>query len=94
MNARMLFAALLGAALGGAAILISPLHSAPMPEPKASPWEYKVVAFGESGSAAADKLTDQFNTLAGNGWEYVGPVQPRLTTPGGGQFVAFRRHKQ
>jgi hypothetical protein len=94
MNVRWLLAALLGVALGGAAVSLNPLHSAPAPEAKPQRWEYKVVNIsgtprGGEGDPA-DKITDQFNTLAKDGWDYVGPVTARSTTT---HFVAFRRSK-
>ncbi len=97
MNARLLITALLGVAIGAAAASMNPLHSAPVPEPKAQRWEYKVVlvrAKAREGNPG-DALTDQFNALAKVGWEYTGPVvsesMGRAGT--GAQYVAFRRFK-
>jgi hypothetical protein len=94
MNARLIVAALLGVALGGAIVTVSPLHSAPAPEPRPQRWEYKVVYIssiqrGGEGDPA-DKLTEQFNTFAKDGWDYVGPVTSRSSSS---QYVAFRRSK-
>jgi hypothetical protein len=97
MNARLLLVALLGAALGGAAVGVSPLRSAPAPDPKPQRWEYKIVLVSSrsvapgGGDDATDKLTEQFNVLAKDGWEYVGPVVQRVTSSQ--QCVAFRRSK-
>jgi uncharacterized protein (TIGR03067 family) len=48
-------------------------------EPAAAKWEYRAVTFGGDESENTKKL----NTLAGEGWEYVGPL--------GNNMVAFRR---
>ena len=83
----MLFATLLGVALGGAAVTVSPLHSAPAPEPRLQRWEYKVVRC--LNAMNEEFLTNQLNTLAQDGWEYVGPV----TSVGHANSIAFRRSK-
>jgi hypothetical protein len=92
MTTRLLFAVLLGAAVGGAVVSVGPLHSAPVTVGETK-WEYKVVAFAGDRRDSADKVTEQFNTLAGHGWEYVGPVTPRQESTGGGALVAFRKPK-
>jgi hypothetical protein len=96
MNWKMLAAILLGLAVG---VAIPSLRwtqdvQAQRPE-KAQQWEYKVVEFRfdlpapvvEKEKAHAQRL----NTLAGEGWEYVGllSVSPR---PSG--TVAFKRPKR
>jgi hypothetical protein len=102
MNARLLVTALLGVAIGAAAVSLNPLHSAPTPEPRAQRWEYKVVGVSVSrlgpDSEPVDKqLTDQFNTLAKDGWEHAGSVPADSGGRGGGgigrQYVVFRRFK-
>src|SRR5262245_25957617 len=97
MTARPILAVLLGALLGAAAVTLNPLHSAPAPEPQR--WEYKVVfcPTWQAGppNTVPDKLTEQFNDLAKDGWDYAGLVG---STPGqrsrkAGEFLAFRRAK-
>jgi hypothetical protein len=95
MTPRLFLAVLLGVVLGGAAVTVNPLHSAPAPEPRPQRWEYKVVLLtvmrgGPNDVAPEDKLTEQFNTMAKDGWDYVGPVVSRSSTS---QYVAFRRSK-
>ena len=100
MSTRLLSAALLGVAVGATAVTLNPLHSAPAPAPEPRPqrWEYKVVLVsgrptpGAAGEDAMTQLTDQFNALAKDGWEYAGPVVQRIT--GSQHCVAFRRSKQ
>ena len=83
--------------MGATAVTVNPLHSAPAPEPRPQRWEYKIVLASSrsvapgGGDDAVDKLTEQFNTLAKDGWEYVGPVVQRTTSSQ--QCVAFRRSK-
>src|SRR5271169_1441727 len=101
MNARLLVTALLGVAIGAAAVSFNPLHSAPAPEPRVQRWEYKVVYISSTARGLDDKpadvLTDQLNTLAKDGWEYAGPVMGDSMGRGGGgggrNYVAFRRFK-
>ena len=94
MKARLLIATLLGVALGGAAVTVSPLRSAPAPEAKTQRWEYKVIRFTATAmSDAADKLTDEVNALAKDGWEYAGPLAPPAPGTFTGQYVTFRRAK-
>jgi hypothetical protein len=91
-------------AVGGAAVLVL-LTAAflwrPQPVARAQAgekrWEYKVVVFSHKGdyrsdpdgSNNAEQFTTQYQALAKDGWEYVGPV----CTPGGysRSFIAFRR---
>jgi hypothetical protein len=73
-------------------------------------WEYKVV-FSRPGSSRTDdeaakgekKLTDAYNALASDGWEYVGPVVDSTVTNGintdayagiSGAWVLFKRPKR
>jgi hypothetical protein len=94
MNARLILACLLGGVLGGAAVSVSPLHSAPAPEARPQRWEYKVVYVSSSQRGGegepADKMTELLNALAKDGWDYAGPVASRSSTS---QYVAFRRSK-
>jgi hypothetical protein len=100
MRPRLVFSALFGVAIGAAAVSLNPLQSAPAPESRAQRWEYKIVYL--SGGLRADgdpaeKLTEQFNVLAKDGWEYTGPIAPDSAGRGGGgggrQYLAFRRFK-
>src|SRR4051794_29578281 len=98
MNARLIFAALLGVALGGGAVSPRPLHRAPAPGPKLGRWGYKGVSYAGSlprESNPGDKVAQQLNTLAQDGGESAGPVAPRSARGGtiAGQYVAFRRSK-
>lgn len=94
MYARLIASALVGVALGAMAMSINPLQSAPAPEAKPAKWEYKVVNVTvprpADGSDASEKLSEQFNVLAKDGWELVGPVVSRGTFQ---NYVAFRRAK-
>ena len=87
MTARLILAVLFGVALGGAAVTVNPLHSAPAPEPRSQKWEYKVVRC--LNAVNEDFLTNQLNTLAQDGWEYAGPV----TSVANANSIAFRRPK-
>jgi hypothetical protein len=93
----LLATALLGLALGAAAVSLNPLHSAPAPEPRPQWWEYKVVPLSNVRRDVdpAEILTEQFNALAKDGWEYAGQVAARgVGGEGpGSQYVAFRRFK-
>jgi hypothetical protein len=100
MNARLLVTALLGVAIGAAAVSLNPLHSAPTPESKPQRWEYKVVTaslsrLGPDADPVDKQLTDQFNALAKDGWEHSGSVASDSMGRGGGgrQYVVFRRFK-
>jgi hypothetical protein len=102
MNARLLSVTVLAAALGAATVTFAPLLSAPAPEPKPQRWEYKVVLFNEKFTPTsenvsaeklkeqADRLDDEVNALAKDGWEYAGPLVPGH---GGYQYTVFRRFK-
>jgi hypothetical protein len=101
MNARLLTIALLGVAVGATAVSLNPLHSAPAPDPRPAHWEYKVVYLTtiRGDDKPADVLSDQLNTLAKDGWEFVGPVFGDSSGGRGGgggsgrPYVAFRRFK-
>jgi hypothetical protein len=99
MNARLLLTALLGVAIGATAVSLNPLRSAPAPEPKPQRWEYKVVHFDgvQRADETADKLSEQLNTFAKDGWEYAGPIVSETTAGRArvvpGVYVAFRRFK-
>jgi len=90
MTARTLLAVLVGVAVGVTAVTVGPPHTAAAPNGN---WQYKVVVFTGDRADSADKHTEQFNTLAGNGWEHVGPVVARPAAAGGGHMIAFRRSK-
>jgi uncharacterized protein (TIGR03067 family) len=71
--------ACLAAVVGFVAVLY-PVAAAPVPKKAAeSHWEHKAVPFGADEKEGTKKLND----LAGDGWEYVGPL--------GNGLVAFRR---
>jgi uncharacterized protein (TIGR03067 family) len=55
------------------------LTAAAAQDPRPGPWEHKAVKF----TPVEKEATDQLNTLAADGWEYVGPLTADL--------VAFRR---
>jgi hypothetical protein len=64
-------------------------------------WEYKVIFSSAEAKDAAKVMTEQYNTLAAEGWEYVGPVVEStharaLNGPYsgiGGAFILFKRPK-
>jgi hypothetical protein len=66
---------------------------------KAQAFEYKVVLVPDhrtsggsnTGNADAMKMTTQFNALAADGWEYVGPVVETSARPY--CFVLFKRQR-
>jgi hypothetical protein len=117
MNGKSAVAMAIGLTLGFAAsICITRQPEAQGQEkPKKQQWEYKVVScslYGNKGLLpdrdAAKALTEQYNTLAADGWEYVGPVvektlpavsvgasiSPQSYQGISGTFVLFRRSTQ
>jgi hypothetical protein len=66
-------------------------------------WEYRVIlAKSQQDERSAALMTEQFNALASDGWEYVGPVADSSETrnvPNGfyldlnGAFLLFKRQK-
>jgi hypothetical protein len=93
MNGKLEVALAIGLTLGFAgAILVKRQPEAQGQEkPKKQQWEYKVVAcslYGDKGllpdKDATQALTEQYNSLAADGWEYVGPVVEK-TFPAGPQ---------
>jgi hypothetical protein len=115
MNGKLAVAVAFGLTLGFAAALFvtsQPEAQAQAQEkPKKQQWEYKVVYCALSGEKgllpdkdAAKTLTEQYNTLAADRWEYVGPVveqtYPVARGVAGaayqgiaGTFVLFKRSK-
>src|SRR5262245_22372311 len=84
-------AALLALLLGLAAVGPRPGAAQAPKQERPARWEYKAVLFG---GLDADEHTKQLNHLAGDGWEYVGPLNTkadaRISTPS----VAFKRPKK
>jgi hypothetical protein len=64
-------------------------------------WEYKVIFSSTEAQDPARAMTEQYNLLAAEGWEYVGPVveKTHARSPNGnyagvsGAYVLFRRPK-
>jgi hypothetical protein len=64
-------------------------------------WEYKVLFSSAEVKDPARAMTEQYNLLAAEGWEYVGPVVERTHSGGptggytgiGGAYVLFKRSK-
>src|SRR5262245_14308503 len=64
-------------------------------------WEYRVVFSYTEGKEKAKKMTEDYNALAAEGWEYVGPVVDSTHNRAlnanysgiGGAYVIFKRSK-
>ena len=118
MNSKLAAGLAIGLAIGFAgALVVTSQPEARGQEKQKQQWEYKVVACSLDGAKgrlpdadAAKALTEQYNTLAADGWEYVGPVVEKTVAAsphviGGGTppasyvgisgtFVLFKRPKQ
>jgi hypothetical protein len=97
-----LLAAVVGLLLGAAAtaVALRQPEAQAQEATKGPAWEYKVVYSSASQAEAAKALTEQYNALAGDGWEYVGPVVERTAIKGpglvgvDGTFVLFKRPRR
>jgi hypothetical protein len=102
MNGKMITAAFVGLVLGYAGALHwgQPASLAREKGGKQR-WEYRVVFSTTEGAGNEKKMTEQYNALAAEGWEYVGPVvdsthakSPNGNYAGiGGAYVVFKRAK-
>jgi hypothetical protein len=103
MKAKLLASLVVGMVIGCAISQVA-LQTQAYAQAKANArplqWEYKVVYCNAIGrtEALAVEMTLQFNRLAANGWDYVGPVvewtldDMRGSYRGvGGQYILFRR---
>ncbi len=102
MKGRCLAAVLAGVVLGAGAATLAlrqPEARAQEKERRAG-WEYQVVFSRARDAADTKAMTEQYNALAKDGWEYVGPVVGRTQVEGpagaagiAGAYVLFRRPK-
>ena len=101
MNSRFVVALAVGLVLGAVLASTSWRQAQAQRQEKAPQWEYKVMSLPLN----ADQATKQLNTLADDGWEYVGLVNtsiPRAPAGGGAaldiagheSLVAFKRPKK
>jgi len=101
MNSRFVVALAVGLVLGAMLASVGWQQAQAQRQGKAPQWEYKVTSL----SLNADQATKQLNTLADDGWEYVGLVNtstPRAPAGGGAapailgheSLVAFKRPKK
>ncbi len=103
-----LIGVVIGVAIGGVvALALKQPEAQGQEKAKNAQWEFKVV-FSTSGPfdndtrGAENAMTNQYNTLAAEGWEYVGPVVDKNTRAQGpphntltdGAFVLFKRQKR
>ena len=77
-------------------VVFSAIDHVPVREQRVVDGKAKEVEHGPAASAEA--MTRQFNALAAEGWEYVGPVAPTGKQPAagerGGVLSLFKRAKQ
>lgn len=103
MTSRLLAAVVVGLALGYAGAVMhwgQPATFAAEKDRKQR-WEYRVVFSSTEGRENEKKITDQYNALAAEGWEYVGPVVDSTHNRAlnahysgiGGAYVVFKRSK-
>ncbi len=101
MNSRFVVALAVGLVLGAVLASVGWQQAQAQRREKAPPWEYKVTSL----SLNAEQATKQLNTLADDGWEYIGLVNtstPRSPAGGGAaptilgheSLVAFKRPKK
>src|SRR5262245_29182686 len=102
MSGQWLAAVLAGVVLGTGATALALRQSEAQAQEKErrAPWEYQVVFSRAREQADAKAMTEQYDVLAKDGWEYVGPVVDRTQVEGpagaagiAGAYVLFRRPK-
>lgn len=86
-----------------ATIMFRPPGTQAQQPAKRQQWEYKVVFTSAQDSDGAQDLTNQYNALAAEGWEFVGPIVDKTERNGSGSnvhyvgirgaFTLFRRQK-
>jgi hypothetical protein len=102
MNGKWLAGVALGVVIGLAAATVgwharADGQAVQVQRPARQHWEYQVLWSQTSGTASAGPMTAEYNGLAKDGWEYVGPIVH--TTYGqtvaytGGVYVLFKRSK-
>jgi hypothetical protein len=103
MTGKLIAAVVAGLVLGvaGTSLFVNQPEARGQQKEKQPQWEYKVILASAEAKDAAKVMTEQYNALAAEGWEYVGPVVDStharaLNGPYsgiGGAFILFKRPK-
>jgi hypothetical protein len=106
MNGKCIAALVVGIALGVAAsssgLVPGAAGQVQVRGPNLQQWEYKVVfsSIAGTGEKDSERFTNEFDRLAADRWEYVGPVLDRTSTGLNGAYsgingvyVLFKRPK-
>ena len=103
MTGKLIVALVAGLVLGvaGTSLVVNQTEARGQGKEKKQQWEYKVILASSEGKDAPKAMTDKYNALAADGWEYVGPVvnsthARALNGPYSGisgAFVVFKRPK-
>jgi hypothetical protein len=90
---KIAFAVVVGVALvlGLATVGLGPGEAQAQKQEKSARWEYKAVQFT---GIDPDNHAHLLNSLAGDGWEYVGPLNTKVDGRISTTSVAFRRPKK
>ena len=103
MTGKLIAVAVVGLVLGYVGAVMPRGQSASLAQEKGrkQQWEYRVVFCSTEGKQNEKKMTEQYNALAAEGWEYVGPVVDSTHNRAlnahysgiGGAYVVFKRSK-
>jgi hypothetical protein len=101
MRVRLFAAVIIGLILGGLGTSALSTRAQGQAKEKARQWEYKVIFSTTGGNDSAAEMTEKYNKLAEDRWEYVGPIvesttarNPSMTYAGiTGIYIMFRRIK-